>query len=255
MRIAFFDSGIGGLTVLKQALVALPNEEFIYYADTQNVPYGVKPKDEVKTYIFSAVDFLAKQNIQALVVACNTATSVAINDLRRRYDFPIIGMEPAIKPAIVRSTGKKILVFATSLTLKESKLEALIDKLGNKDIVERRELDALVTFAENFEFDTPLVQDYLRKKLANVHWEHYETIVLGCTHFVFYRALIQALAGSAIQLIDGNDGTVKHLVNTISHLRSATPADDTHIIFYSSGSKDTPDRVSHLMELIEHAKT
>ena len=125
MRIVFFDSGIGGLTVLKRALVAMPNEEYIYYADTRNVPYGVKPKDEVRTYVLNAADFLSRQNIQALVIACNTATSVAINDLRQRFDFPVIGMEPAVKPAIVRNTGKKILVFATSLTLKESKLDTL----------------------------------------------------------------------------------------------------------------------------------
>jgi len=250
VRIAFFDSGIGGLTVLKQALAALPNEEYIYYADTQNVPYGVKPKGEVRACIFDAVDFLAKQNIQALVVACNTATSVAINDLRSRYGFPIIGMEPAIKPAIVRNTGKKILVLATSLTLKESKLETLIANLDTNHKVERRELDGLVPLAENFEFDTPLVQRYLQEKLSNIHWDHYETIVLGCTHFIFYRDMIRTWVGRKIQMIDGNEGTVKHLMNTLGLGRSATPANDQSIVFYSSGVEDSPDRVSRLMALL-----
>ncbi len=251
MRIAFFDSGIGGLTVLKQALAVLPNEEYLYYADTQNVPYGVKPKEAVRLHIFSAVDFLAEQNIQVVVVACNTATAVAISDLRRRHVFPVVGMEPAIKPAIVRNAGKKILVLATSLTLKESKLETLIDTLDTKRKVARRELDGLVTFAENFEFDTPVVRRYLQEKLADVRWEQYETIVLGCTHFIYYRRLLQALAGNAIQLIDGNEGTVRHLVNIIGPNPSAKPSKAPRIAFYSSGAEDAPERVSRLLKLLE----
>ena len=251
MRIAFFDSGIGGLTVLKRALAAMPNEEYIYYADTRNVPYGVKPKADVRAFIFDAVDFLANQNIQALVIACNTATSVAINDLRSRYAFPIIGMEPAVKPALIRNTGKKILVFATSLTLKEGKLETLIENLDKKRIVERRELDGLVTFAENFEFDTPLVQDYLQEKLANIRWEHYETIVLGCTHFIYYRNMFQALAGANIDIVDGNEGTVKHLVNRVGQNCSATPSHSQRIVFYSSGVEDSTERGNRLMRTLQ----
>jgi len=253
VRIAFFDSGIGGLTVLEQALAAMPNEAYIYYADTQNVPYGVKPKDEVRSYIFNAADFLARQDIHALVVACNTATAVAINDLRSRYAFPIIGMEPAVKPAIIRNTGKKILVFATSLTLKESKLETLLDTLDKKHKVERRELDGLVTFAENLEFDTPIVQRYLQEKLSNVQWDQYETVVLGCTHFIFYRNLLQTLVGSGIQLIDGNEGTVRRLVNIVGPNRSSMPSSDPRITFYSSGLQDTPERTNQLLSLLNQA--
>ena len=250
MRIAFFDSGIGGLTVLKRALAVMPNEEYIYYADTKHVPYGVKPKEAVRQYTFSAVDFLARQRIDALVVACNTATSVAINDLRARYGFPIIGMEPAVKPAIIRNAGKKILVFATSLTLKESKLETLIDALDKQRNVERRELDGLVTFAENFEFDTPLVRDYLQAKLAHTCWEHYETIVLGCTHFIFYRDLLLSLAGKAVQLIDGNEGTVNRLVSMAGAKRSPTRPAGPRLAFYSSGIKDTPERERLLLKVL-----
>ena len=251
VRLGFFDSGIGGLTVLKQALKALPNDEYLYYADTRNAPYGVKPKDAVRAYVLHAADFLERQHIQALVVACNTATSVAINDLRTRLTIPVIGMEPAVKPALVRNTGKRILVFATSLTLKESKLDTLISNLDKHHQVERRELDGLVTFAENFEFNTPLVQRYLQEKLSSVHWEQYETLVLGCTHFIFYRDLIQTLAGHRIKLIDGNEGTVKHLVNTLGLHPSAEPAPCARISFYSSGTEDAPERIARLMALLK----
>jgi len=251
VRIAFFDSGIGGLTVLKQALAALPNEEYLYYADTRNVPYGVKPKAEVRSYILAAAEFLVRQNIQALVVACNTATSVAIAELRRRFDIPIIGMEPAVKPALAHNNGKKVLVFATSLTLRESKLDTLISQLDTSNRVERRELDGLVMFAEDFEFDTPLVQDYLRIKLTNTDWSHYETVVLGCTHFIYYRELIQSLIGPDIQLIDGNEGTVNHLVKTLGSARVPAAAVEPRIVFYSSGSAETPERVMRLMALLK----
>ena len=120
-KIAFLDSGLGGLTVLREAIKILPGEDYIYYADNMNTPYGVKTKEEVKQHIFNAVKFIVTLDAKALVVACNTATSVAIEDLRQQYNFPIIGMEPAIKPAIEKhkNTGKRILILATELSLKE----------------------------------------------------------------------------------------------------------------------------------------
>src|SRR5258708_7668489 len=99
LPIAIFDSGIGGLTVLQRALQELPNEKFIYYADTEHVPYGIKPKEEVKKYVLQAAAFLNDVGIKALLVACNTATSIAVQELRTIYSFPVLGMEPAVKPA------------------------------------------------------------------------------------------------------------------------------------------------------------
>lgn len=250
MRIAFFDSGIGGLTVLKQAVAALPNEEYIYYADTRNVPYGVKPKEEVRACILGAAEFLAGLQIDALVVACNTATSVAIGELRGRYAFPIIGMEPAVKPALARNAGKKVLVFATSLTLRESKLETLLSTLDKSHQVDRRELDGLVAFAEAFEFDTPLVRDYLQTKLGAVDWGSYGAVVLGCTHFIFYRALIQERAGRDVHVIDGNAGTVNRLVSLVGDRRAAAPRPAPGIAFFSSGEPDGPARVAQLQALL-----
>ena len=100
MKIGFFDSGIGGLTVLKEAIKILPNEDYIYYADTVNAPYGTKLRETVRKHIFTAVEFLSTLGVDILVIACNTATSVAANELRSNYFFPIVGMEPAVKPAI-----------------------------------------------------------------------------------------------------------------------------------------------------------
>ena len=156
VRIGFFDSGIHGecKAVLHQALRFLPNEDYIFYADTLHVPYGEKPKEEVREYIFNAVDFMAKQGIKALVIACNTATSIAVDDLRKKYDFPILGIEPAVKPAVQSCEGnrKKVLVLATNLTLREEKFHNLVKSIDQHDIVECLPLPGLVQFAENFEF-------------------------------------------------------------------------------------------------------
>jgi len=251
MRIAFFDSGIGGLTVLKQTLSILPNETYIYYADTQHVPYGVKTKNEVCFLVSKAVAFLARQQLDALVIACNTATAVAISDLRQRYSLPVVGMEPAVKPALECNTGGKIMVFATSLTLRESKLETLIAALDKNRKVDRLELDRLVAFAENFDFDSPAVQNYLREKLVSINWMEYETVVLGCTHFIYYRKLIVSLTGNRLQLIDGNKGTVNRLVSLIGRNASPTPHRESGILFYSSGREDPPERIRLLRNLLK----
>ena len=126
MAIAVFDSGIGGLSVLSQARQRLPKKDYVYYADTKNVPYGVKSKEEVLGYVNEAAEFLlGLGNIEALVLACNTATSVAAASLRSKYDIPILGMEPAVKPAVTADKVHRILVTATPLTLREEKMQAV----------------------------------------------------------------------------------------------------------------------------------
>jgi glutamate racemase len=264
VRLAFFDSGIGGLTVLRRALGALPGDEFIYYADTRHAPYGVKPKAEVAARALDAAAFLARQDIDALVVACNTATAVSIQALRERFGFPVIGMEPAVKPALARNGGKKVLVLATSLTLRESKLETLIANLDKDRKVERRELDRLVAFAEDFEFDTPAVRAYLAEKFAALCWDDYESAVLGCTHFLFYRDAIRALAGGRIALLDGNEGTVNQLVRVLAPLRQPDaprppgadggprpPGAAPRVTFYASGLPETPERIARMTALLD----
>lgn len=254
MRIAFFDSGIGGLTVLRQALALLPTDLFVYYADTLHAPYGVKPKSDVAAHVLTAADFLAEQRIDALVLACNTATAVAVQALRERYPFPVIGMEPAIKPALVQNTGKKVMVFATSLTLRESKLETLISNLGQGYRVVRRALDRLIPFAEAFDFDSHAVRDYLAGHLADVRWSEYESVVLGCTHFLFYRSLIQDCAGPDIRLLDGNQGTVSQLARVLKPMRAQAVPDvrgtSPRVKFYASGKEETPARVKRMLAIL-----
>lgn len=236
MKIGLFDSGVGGISVLYDALKMLPNEDYLYYADTVNVPYGPKPKEEVKEYIFNAIEFISQQQVKAIVIACNTATSVAIEDLRSKYSIPIIGMEPAVKPAVENNTNsnKRVLVTATALTLKEEKLRNLIDKLDNEHIVDLLPLPGLVQYAEKLEFREQIVLPYLREQLFQYDLNNYETIVLGCTHFSFYKDMFRRLLPSYTNIIDGNIGTVKNLHRTLENMNLLNEGHG-NIDFYNSG--------------------
>ncbi len=212
MKIVFFDSGAGGLTVLHEALQLMPNEEYIYFGDTANTPYGTKSKKEIKKLVSEAINKLNKSyKIKALVVACNTATSVAIKSLRKKYDFPIIGMEPAVKVAVDKSKGNKILVCATDLTLGEKRLEKLIEKLNAKELVEQLSLQELVQFAENFDFNSNELDLYLKYKFSGINWSKFDSMVLGCTHFIYYKDIFKKYIPEHIQILDGNSGTVNNL--------------------------------------------
>ncbi|MGE6257262.1 glutamate racemase [Heyndrickxia sporothermodurans] len=238
MRIGFFDSGIGGITVLHQALKYLPNEDYIFYADTSHVPYGEKTKEELRRYIFNAVEFMAKQGIKALVIACNTATSIAVDDLRQKYDFPILGIEPAVKPAVHKCEGKrkKVLVLATNLTLREEKFHNLVKRIDHHDIVESLPLPGLVQFAENFEFREEKVVPYLKEKLSSFDLKQYGTIVLGCTHFPYFENSIKTIFPEEVDIISGSIGTAKNL-KRILEARNQINDGTGDILFYKSGNK------------------
>ena len=238
MKIGFFDSGIGGITVLSDAVNFLKPAEFIYYADSKNVPYGVKPKEEVKNLVFNSVDFLISKGIDALVVACNTATSVAIKDIREKYRIPVIGMEPAVKPAVINTSKKKrVLVTATELTLKEKKYNQLVKKVDKNHRVDSLPLGGLVDYVEREVFNKKKINNYLEKKFKEINLDLYETVVLGCTHFIFYKDLLKDFFPGHIELIDGNMGTVKHLKDVlIEENLYRSDIERSKIKFYSSGN-------------------
>jgi glutamate racemase len=235
MKIGFFDSGIGGLTVLKEALRMLPGENYIYFADTANVPYGTKTREEVRRYIFDGVKRIAEYDVDALVVACNTATSIAIADLREIYSFHVLGMEPAVKPAIANSAGKRVLVLATPLTLKEEKFHHLVCMLDSEQIVDSLPLPELVDFAERFIFDKHMIIPYLKEKLSFIDTCKYGTVVLGCTHFPFYTSFLKELFPQDTEIIDGSAGTVRHLKNVLYKNKEPVGRPGRNVTFICSG--------------------
>jgi glutamate racemase len=237
MTIAFFDSGIGGLTVLAETIKYHPNEHYLYWADTANVPYGTKSKTEVRQLILHSVASLMNHPIEALVIACNTATSIAIEELRATYSIPIIGMEPAIKPAVAlnREHGRRVLVIATPLTLKETKYHDLIRRIDDQSIVDSLPLPELVHFAEKLMFDHVHVVQYLQEKLSSFDLQEYGTLVLGCTHFAFFRPLFYQLIPRQMNIIDGNQGTVKRLFEVLNSSGNFPERTSPQIEFYSTG--------------------
>ena len=143
MKLAFFDSGVGGLSVLHHAMKILPQEEFIFFADEDNVPYGTKSRQEVLRLVDAAFEFLTAQGAQAIVVACNTATSVAVRRMREKFSLPIIGMEPALKVALDLFPARKVLVTATAITITGEKIRRLITRLHAEKFTELRALSEL----------------------------------------------------------------------------------------------------------------
>lgn len=243
MRIAFFDSGIGGLSVLHQARSEQPQHQYIYFADTDNAPYGPKPAAAVRDHTLSACDFLASLQPDALVVACNTATAVCVEALRQRYRFPVFGMEPAVKPALAQTGRDRVLVMATSLTLQETKLSALLKRVDTQGLCDKLAMDKLVTFAEQGCFEGPQVEAYIRNQLNHYDLSCYSAVVLGCTHFIYFKPVLQALLGPHVALVDGNQGTVRHMFNSLQRMRDeCNSAQETELTnatpqmsFYRSG--------------------
>jgi glutamate racemase len=215
MKIGIFDSGVGGLTVLNTAMKIIPDAEYIYYADLDNVPYGTREKDEVRNLTYEAVEFLRGKGAEAVVIACNTATSTSVEKLRKSFDMPIIGMEPAIKPAIENSDRRKVLVMATELTLKEEKFKNLVSRLNGDNIIEALPMPELVEKAENFDFNHENIESLFKRKLENYDLDEFSAIVLGCTHFIYFKNVLEKLVNEGISVIDGNIGTVNHLLRTI----------------------------------------
>ena len=212
MPIGFFDSGVGGLSVLKEAIKLMPNENYIYFGDSKNAPFGVKNVDDVKELTYNAFNLLREKGAKAVVVACNTATSAAVADLRKDYkDIPIVGIEPALKPAVELNRDGAIVIMATPMTLREKKFGNLMNKYnGGKEIIPMP-CAGLVEFIESGDLDGDDLKDYLKDKFSEFKGQKIGSVVLGCTHYPFVRKAIQETIGNNIPVIDGGLGTCKEL--------------------------------------------
>lgn len=237
MKIAVFDSGIGGLSVLHLALKKFPKENFIYYADSDNVPYGMKTKEQILKFVDQAIQNMIKEDVKAIVVACNTATSAAIQEMREKYSLPLIGMEPAVKKAVDFYGNSRILVIATPLTVKGKKLQDLITRVDREHLVDLIALPDLVNFAENEKFIEKEVLNYLLKELGGIDWEKYSSIVLGCTHFNYFKDSLRKILPSHVNLLDGNEGTINKLYSELEKNKLLENFDKREVEFYCSGRK------------------
>ena len=230
-KIGFFDSGVGGISVMTHARERLPGADYLYYADTDNVPYGTKSREQIIGYSCRAAQYLMDAGADAIVVACNTATSMAIEHLRQTYSIPFIGMEPAVKPAIQYYPHENILGCATPFTIAGEKLHNLIHHWADDEVqLSLVPTPGLVTLAENAQFDTEIVCEYLRTVIDTS--KHYAAVVLGCTHFSYFRDSFRAFLGD-VAIIDGTAGTVNRLIHVLDGIgklpRDLIPGSVTYI--------------------------
>lgn len=218
--IGVMDSGVGGLSVLKHIRAQLPRETLFYVADSLHAPYGNKSAEEIRTRCEKVAEFLLEKNVKALVVACNTATAAAIEHLRAKYDLPIIGMEPAVKPAAAATQNGVVGVLATSGTLKSAQFAALLEHYGRDIQVVTQACIGLVECVERGELAADATFDLVKKYCQPLLEAGADTIVLGCTHYPFIKPLIEkvlaehALSGK-VSLIDTGEAVAKQLARRL----------------------------------------
>lgn len=205
--IGVFDSGVGGIGTLAAIRKLLPQEHFIYYGDTAHAPYGTKPREKVLVLVQDVMAYMLAQNVKAVCIACNTATSVAAADLRARYGLPIIGMEPALKPACEQRREGLNLILATPVTLKLEKFARLMSLYGEGAVP--LPCAGLMELVEKEDY--PAAKQYLLELLAPYDLTQVDGVVLGCTHYVFLRPLLQKILPKNVRVFDGNAGTARQL--------------------------------------------
>jgi len=242
--IAVFDSGVGGISVLKHIHQLLPNENLLYVADSIHAPYGNKSAAEIQARCFAIAEFLIAKDAKALVVACNTATAAAIDQMRAKYSLPIIGMEPAVKPAAEASRSGIIGVLATTGTLQSAQFAALLESYGRNVEVVTQACVGLVECVERGELSQESTRALVKRYCQPLLDEGADSIVLGCTHYPLLKSLIQEVVGADVVLIDTGAAVASQLKSRL--LKEGLLADVDQIAsinFWSNSDSANAEKV------------
>lgn len=214
--IGVFDSGVGGLSVLREIRRELPYENLLYVADSGHAPYGEKPSQYIEARAIAIVEFLLEQQAKAVVVACNTATGVAIKMLRARFSVPIIAMEPAVKPAVTQTRTGVIGVLATSRTIASDNFAKLHERFGAETKILMQACPGLVEQIEAGNVSGNETRELVKQYVLPLLAQGADTLVLGCTHYPFIAPLIQEIAGSSVSIIDPSPAIARELRRRLS---------------------------------------
>lgn len=242
--VGVFDSGVGGLSVLGELRARLPRESLLYVADSGHVPYGEKSPDYIRERCRRIADFLLTQGAKALVVACNTATVAAVGELRERHPgLPIVGMEPAVKPAAAATRSGVVGVLATTGTLRSARFAALLDRFASDVRVVTQSCPGLVECVEQGALTAPATRTLLEAYVQPLLAQGCDTLILGCTHYPFLKPLLRQLVPSGVELIDTGAAVARQLERLLAEheLLAAGAAQPTH--FWSSGDPQALARV------------
>ncbi len=210
--IGVMDSGMGGISVLREMAALLPQENFIFYGDSANAPYGSRDTEEIYELTENVVQKLIKRDVKAVVIACNTASSAAGQRLREEYpELPIVAIEPALKPAVISCPQGRVVVLATEATLREKKFARLLEEWKSKAEILKLPLPGLPEFVERGELDSPALRSFLQQYFDTLGDKPVDGVVLGCTHYPFVRRVIKDMLGPDVKIFDGAPGTARQL--------------------------------------------
>ena len=243
--IAVFDSGVGGISVLRHLLRYLPGERFLYFGDSANAPYGSRSTEEVRQLTLAAAKKLTSEYpVKALVIACNTATAAAVQQVRQQYpDLIGIGIEPALKVAADHFPGGRIGVMATEVTLREEKFDTLVHRFEKECTIAKIPAPGLVQKIESGKTDCEETEALLREILAD-HIGKLDALVLGCTHYPFAAKVISRILGADVKLLDGGDGTARETRRRLKKAGLLEEGSGEVMIINSSENRDMI-RISH----------
>ena len=234
--IGLFDSGIGGTSIWKEIHSLLPNEDSIYLADSKNAPYGQKSKEEIIHLSQKNTEYLLNKNCKIIVVACNTATTNAIKELRAKYDIPFIGIEPAIKPAATHSQTQKIGILATKGTLNSELFYKNVEKFQDIVIIEQIGY-GLVELIENGEINSPEMKKLLRSYLDPMVEQNIDYLVLGCSHYPYLIPLIKKIIPDYIKIIDSGEAVARQTKNILNEkVGFRTEKNKSEQLFYTNSN-------------------
>ena len=237
LPIGVFDSGVGGISVLRELVALMPNENYIFFGDSANAPYGTKTLEQVVELVRNDAKFLYDQGVKALVVACNTATSAGIQMLRDQYtDIPVIGIEPALKPAVLSSEHPTVLVMATPMTLREEKFHRLMQRFEDDADIVPLPCPGLMEFVERGELESEALEQYLQDLFAP--YEKVDAVVLGCTHYPFVRGMIQKVLGKGAVLFDGGAGTARETRRQLEERKLLNLSEEQGKVVFENSAKE-----------------
>jgi len=246
--IGFFDSGVGGLSVMKEVRRLLPAENLLYFADSAYCPYGEKPLDFIQNRVFSICDFLIARGAKLIVLACNTASVAALDAVRERFSVPVVGTEPAVKPAAAVTKNGRIGVLATQVTLSGDRFNSLVARFGGEVKVFTQPCHGLVELVESGRWDDPETEEIVKSCLDQLLVRGVDTVILGCTHYPFLRLVVEKLAGSGVSIIDSGEAVARQVARVLE--KSGLAADDAAAggeSFFTSGD---PRQVEPVIRLL-----
>lgn len=235
--IGFFDSGVGGLSILLEAQKLLPNESIIFLADQKNVPYGGKTKEQLIEFMRKAMEFFISQNCKAVVFACNTATVYTIDEMRKEFELPIIGTVPVVKTlANITKTGKTA-VFSTPATAESEYLKELIAKFASNVEVKTIGGSNLEELVEKGNLDNPEIEKVLESHLKPLVSDGVDSIALGCTHYPFLRDKVEKIVGPKVMVVDSGGAVARRLREVLTN-NNALSDEKEFEKYYTTGDKD-----------------